>query len=266
MRGLAPRVGGPGVERGVARRIVEHRFAQAAQALLVRQVDAERHRRARGAARRAAARRGALRARRASRVERRRARRRARHRARAPGRAAGATPRARGTGASALDRPPWPPARSARAAGVDVERQQLGVLDHRDRVLDARRDPERARRRHDVGAVRHRDPDHAGASRSRSAPTGGRAARRGCRRSRCCSLARTGRARSGRNRCGVSGPTGGREAVIGGISTEVDPYRNPDAARRATHAPLRTRRAMSVRCRATLADSRRLRSAPRRRR
>ena len=37
--------------------------------------------------------------------------------------------------------------------------------------------------------------------------------------SRCWSLARTGRALSGRKRCGVSGPIGGR-VVIGGIAIE----------------------------------------------
>ena len=37
------------------------------------------------------------------------------------------------------------------AARIDVERQQLGVLDHRHRMHDAGRDPEGARRRNDGG-------------------------------------------------------------------------------------------------------------------
>ena len=62
------------------------------------------------------------------------------------------------------------PATAARL--VQVERQKVGVFDDRDGVLNPRRNPQRARRRHD----------------------------------RLWRFARTGRAASGRLRCGVSGP------------------------------------------------------------
>jgi hypothetical protein len=48
-----------------------------------------------------------------------------------------------------------------RGVGVQVERADLGVLDHRDRVLDIGRDPQRARRRHQVGAMAGRHADDA---------------------------------------------------------------------------------------------------------
>ena len=52
--------------------------------------------------------------------------------------------------------------------------------------------------------------------------------------SRCCSLARTGRCRSGRNRCGVSGPTGGRARSLAGSRQSLTSYRNPDDTGAAT--------------------------------
>ena len=89
---------------------------------------------------------------------------------------------------------PFAPARARRAA-VDVQRQQLGVLDHGHRVLDAGRDPDRARRRHDVAAVRRGDPDDAGAEIA-TWPQGWVCGTTRVSARRRCSLARTGRSRS----------------------------------------------------------------------
>ena len=80
-------------------------------------------------------------------------------RAGAPGPAAGSRPQDPALAPVRRPRLPSAPARSATARLVQVEGEQVGILDHRHRVLDAGRDPERARRRHDVAAVRRGDAD-----------------------------------------------------------------------------------------------------------
>ena len=82
---------------------------------------------------------------------------------------------------------------AARARLMQVEREQLGVLDHRHRVLDAGRDPDRARRRHDVAAVRRGDADHAG-RRHATCPQGCACGTTRVSARRRSSLARSGRA------------------------------------------------------------------------
>ena len=47
----------------------------------------------------------------------------------------------------------------AAPARIEIEREQVGILDHRHRVLDTGRDPQGTRRRHDGRAVRHGDAD-----------------------------------------------------------------------------------------------------------
>ena len=183
--------------------VVDHRFAQAAQPLFLRQVDAQANRRGaaqlveqeRGEAALARQRLAGRRRRRVvgSRIE---LKRQGEQQARDFEDAALAPARRLGRRAR--------PARTRRP-GWSVERQQLGILDHRDRVLDAGRDPDRPRRRHDgscrAATVTRTTPvdDIATCPQGWACGTTRVSARR---RS---SLARTGRCRSGRNRCGVSG-------------------------------------------------------------
>ena len=234
-------VGGPGGERGMARRVVDapprtsrrRRFS-------LRQVDAEPAPARRGAARRAAGRRGAARARSASRSSAWRP---------SSGRASSSSASASSRRETSSTRHCCQPADSAaeragpqRAARLmQVERQQLGVLDHGDRVLDAGRDPDRARRRHDVAAVRRRDADHAGRRQRDLAP--GMRMRHDARVGAQALLlgAHRPRARSGVYRCGVSGPIGGLRvgrASLARSRQNLTGYRNRDAPRESTIAAL----------------------------
>ena len=129
----------PRRRRGVARRLLDHRFAEAARRFSCagRRPAAPARR---GAARRAIARRDDARARASRRVA-------------VPGASvvASSCTEARAAARHLEDAAlrhragaPSTPARSARGL-VQVERGQLGVLDHRDRVLDAGRDADRPR-------------------------------------------------------------------------------------------------------------------------
>ena len=218
-------VGGPGGERGVARRRrrspLRRGGAGAFPAAGRRRGGPAR----RGAARRARARRGGARARASRAVERRRRGRRAACRAASASASSrletSSTRHWRQPADSAAERAG--PQRAARL--VQVEREQLGVLDHRDRVLDAGRDPDRARRRHDVAAVRRGDADHAG-RRQRDLPPGWRvrndarvgaqAQQLGAHRPRGASACR-GAASAGRSAARAAG-----RGFIGAISIEVD--------------------------------------------
>ena len=217
----------PRPRAGMTRRIVEHRFAQPPQPLLAA---AGRCRAAPARARRSSSTQQggeALLARKASR--------------------SGSARRAVGPGvelerqgeqqARDLEHAALAPARrlgrvrarpGARRAGCEVEGQQVGVLDHRHGVLDAGRDPERARRRNDVGAVRHRHRTTP-VPRARSAP--GMSVRHHPRLG--AQVQQLGPHRAlpvGANRCGVTGPTpcgGSRHWRISTIDALPNPTRPP---------------------------------------